>query len=421
MQSALQAQQAGIDVTGQNIANVNTPGYVKRTAVLETQATLPGNEGGVNVSEIQRAFNQFTYGQVLVQHGQQGAADERSSALGEAQAVVTPQGGGSVSDAMNGFFSSLQTLTASPSDPSARSAVLAQATQLAQTFSRRPTWAKQQKTGVFQQAQGVAGQVNQDLAQIAQLNTQIATATAAGQGAPDLQDSRDALVTDVANKVGARVVQDPSGSVTLFAAGSVLVSGNSASTMTVAQDSSGALKFTVAQKGGAPTDVTGQDALSRRHPRGARHGHHADRQPARPARLRLLDLRQRRRLDRLRPRRSLRAQPLHGPHASRRRRAEHVGRPGGRRPARQARHRRQRVGRPGRQRHRRSAVQASPTRRSGAGGTPAATFGAIAGQLGTAKSQADTDSATRADMVAQAENSNSRCRAASPSTRRWSI
>jgi flagellar hook-associated protein 1 FlgK len=408
MQSALQAQQAGIDVTGQNIANVNTPGYVKRTAVLETQATLPGNEGGVNVSEIQRAFNQFTYGQVLVQHGQQGAADERSSALGEAQAVLTPQGGGSVSDSMNAFFSSLQTLTANPSDPSARSAVLAQATQLAQTFSTTASGLSQQKTALLQQAQGVAGQVNQDLAQIAQLNSQIATATASGQGAPDLQDSRDSLVQDVADKVGARVVQDPSGSVTLFAAGTVLLSGNTASTMSVTQDSSGALKFTVAQQGGVPSDVTtgvtdgtlggireardtdiaqtasqldqlaynfsnavnavastgyGLDGVS------GRNLFTAPTQVAGAAMSMSVDP-------------SVDGQPANlGIAAS----ASDV--PGGNDIAVQL-----------------AALANQPL---GGAGTPAASFASIAGQLGNAKSQADTDSATRADMVTQAENLNS--------------
>jgi flagellar hook-associated protein 1 FlgK len=256
MQDALAAQQAGLDVTGQNITNVNTPGYVKRNALLETRAVLPGNEGGVNVAQIQRAYSSFTYSQVLVSQGQKSAADARSASLGEAQAVVAPQGGGSIGDAMNSFFSSLQALEAQPSDPSSRAAVLAKASDLAQSFSSTANGLAQLKSSILSQAQGAADTLNQDLTQIAQLNGQISQANGAGQSAPDLEDKRDSLVRDVSDQIGAKVVPDASGSVTLFAAGTVLVSGNQASSLGISQDATGAMKFSVKTPGGASNDVT---------------------------------------------------------------------------------------------------------------------------------------------------------------------
>ena len=66
--SGLQTAQAGLTTTSNNITNVNTPGYVKRSAVLESRAVLPGSDGGVDVAEIQRAFDSFTYSQVLTEH-----------------------------------------------------------------------------------------------------------------------------------------------------------------------------------------------------------------------------------------------------------------------------------------------------------------------------------------------------------------
>ncbi len=251
IQDGLSAQQAGLDVTGQNITNVSTPGYVDRSAVLEEQAG-----GGVNVTEIQRAFNSFTYSQVLVANGQNSASQALSSSLSEAQAVVAPQGGGAISDSMNAFFSSLQALTASPSDPSVRSTVLANATQLAQSFSTTANGLSQMQSSMLSQAQGDATELNQDLSQIASLNSQIAQAQATGDNAPDLRDQRDTLVTSVANSIGAKVVADPSGSDTLFAAGTVLVSGSNASSVDVGLDASGAMQFTVSNPGGTPNDIT---------------------------------------------------------------------------------------------------------------------------------------------------------------------
>ena len=49
------AQTAALDVTGQNVAGANTPGFVKRTPILESIAS-----GGVQVSGTARSFDRFT-------------------------------------------------------------------------------------------------------------------------------------------------------------------------------------------------------------------------------------------------------------------------------------------------------------------------------------------------------------------------
>jgi flagellar hook-associated protein 1 len=408
MQGALAAQQAGIDVTGQNIANVNTPGYVKRSAVLETTPVLPGNDGGVDVAEIQRAFNSFTYSQVLVQHGQKGAADARSSSLGEAQAVLTPQGGGSVSDALNAFFAAAQTLSASPSDPSARSALLSQATRLAVSFSTTANGLADVRSSLLSQAQGVAGQLNQDLAQIAQLNGQIAQAQGVGDNAPDLRDKRDSLVSGVADQIGARVVPDASGSVTLFAAGGVLVSGDKASSLGVSLDTSGAMKFVVSSPKGAPIDVTS----------GVTDGTLGGLREARDVNV----VQSANQLDQLayQLENSVNAvhaagygldgatgRPLFAPPGQVTGAAARMavdpsvdGQPNSVAAAATA----QDV--PGGNDAALKLAQIA-SQALGAGGPPAQQFGAIASQLGSAKASADTDAATRADMVTQAENLNS--------------
>jgi flagellar hook-associated protein 1 FlgK len=256
MGNALSAQQEGLSVTGQNVSNVNTPGYVQRSAILQANAVSPGSDGGVTVAGVKRAFDSFTNSQVLVQQGLSSAASARSEALNEAQNVVAPTGGSSIGDQLTSFFSSVQALSASPGDASARSAVLQRADQLAQSFSSAATGLQQQQAGLFTQSQGLVTQVDTDLGKIAQLNSQIAQAHAGGDDAPDLRDQRDSLVNDVATQMGASVVEDPSGSVTLFAGGTALVSGDKASTLDVSLEPSGAMKFTVQNSGGAPNDIT---------------------------------------------------------------------------------------------------------------------------------------------------------------------
>jgi flagellar hook-associated protein 1 FlgK len=252
--AGLAAQTAGLDATGQNVSNVNTPGYSRVTANIETSATGDTFGSSVQVSGVTRSFDQFTYGSMLDQQGQSGAADARSEALQQAQGTLAPSDG-SIGDQLSSFFSSLSALASSPSDPSARAEVLSDATSLAQTISSTATGLTGERSSLLTQAQGVAQQVNTQLQQIAQLNGQIAASQGGGNQPSDLLDQRDQLASQVSTEVGAQVLVDPSGNYTLLSAGTALVDGSTAATLGVGLDSSGNLQIT-ATDGTDVTDIT---------------------------------------------------------------------------------------------------------------------------------------------------------------------
>lgn len=246
------AQTAAIDTTGQNITNASTAGYVRRTANLEGNSA----NGGVQVTGINRSFDQFTFAAVVLEHGKSGAANSRSSALAQLEAVVAPDTGG-IGDKVDTLMASFQALTASPSDPSVRATVVANAQDLATSVSETASGIQQARSDMLTNAQGEVTSLNQNLSQIATLNGQIANATANGDDASSLKDQRDQLVTTVADSIGAKTITDSSGQVTLFAAGTTLVDGDTASSVSVGTDASNNLQFTVDRgNGGAPVDVT---------------------------------------------------------------------------------------------------------------------------------------------------------------------
>jgi flagellar hook-associated protein 1 FlgK len=250
-QNGLAAQTAGLDATGQNVANVNTPGYSRVSANIETTATGDTFAGSVQVSGVIRSFDQFTYGSMLSEQGQSGAADARSQTLQQTQSLVAPTDG-TIGDQVNAFFSSLSALANAPSDPSSRSAVLASATSLAQSISTTAAGLSSQRGDLLTQAQGVATQVNTQLKQIAELNTQIASSQGGGNQPTDLLDQRDQLASQVSTEMGAQVLVDSSGNYTLLSGGTALVSDSSAATVNVGLDATGNLKITSTQN----TDVT---------------------------------------------------------------------------------------------------------------------------------------------------------------------
>ena len=106
----MQAQSSGVSVTGQNIANVNTPGYVRRGVLLSARPFGRDSDGGVTVMGISRSFSRFAHGRVVEEHGRRGAASARASALSATEAAVAPESG-TIADRVNGFFQAFDTLS----------------------------------------------------------------------------------------------------------------------------------------------------------------------------------------------------------------------------------------------------------------------------------------------------------------------
>ena len=249
---AMAAQSAGVSVAGQNIANVNTPGYVRRSAVLETRR----DSGGVNYVGIARAFDRFATGRVVSESGLQGAADARASALGTLQSALTPEGVPAVGDRIQSLLDSFTKLAQSPTDATARKQALAAAGDLVSSINGAAQTLVTQKSELLQTAQATAAEVNERLGRIADLNGKIADATANGGGGEALRDERDNLVREVGERIGVKAIEDPMGRVTLTSSGSTLVEGDRASKLAVTTSKGGNLKFELHRPEGGVVDIT---------------------------------------------------------------------------------------------------------------------------------------------------------------------
>jgi flagellar hook-associated protein 1 FlgK len=252
---ALAAQSAALDITGQNISNANTPGYVRRVAQLENRALGQGQSGGVLYMGPLRMVDRFANARVFAANSMKGAADARSESLQGLEAALAPSTGG-IGDSMSALFSSATDLAQNAKDPTARATFLARAEQVAQSFNDAASGLAQRRQDLLGQAQGAAGEINTRLAKIADMNQKIASAQALGEPATDLRDQRDKLIGEVGERIGVQAVEEPNGMVTLLSSGSSLVSGGSANKVDVALDAQGAMQVTVQTPTGGKSDVT---------------------------------------------------------------------------------------------------------------------------------------------------------------------
>lgn len=224
--SGLEAAQAAIDTTGQNIANANTAGYTRQTVQTVERGSLPiPQQGGtadlgtgVSVSDISRIRDQFLDVQYRAQNSATSNANTNSTELQQVQTSLNEPSSAGLQSVMSKFWGAWTSLAQAPTSPAAQSAVINAGQTLASTFnsvSTQMATVQSQAAQQYSQLTGTNGQVQQDAAQIATLNTQISQATQAGQSPNNLLDQRDKLLDDLSGLAHVSVTNQSNGSVTV--------------------------------------------------------------------------------------------------------------------------------------------------------------------------------------------------------------
>src|SRR5579885_2656463 len=149
---ALMAQQAGLQITSQNIANANTPGYARErpdmvpSPPVQYGTLLFGN--GVELQKIESVRDRILDLRVYQETSQQGQLQSFVTAAQQVEAEFNVSSGGQLQTALNGFFNSLSQLSANPSDLASRQSVIAAAQTLASAFQSTSDQTSRVQTGL---------------------------------------------------------------------------------------------------------------------------------------------------------------------------------------------------------------------------------------------------------------------------------
>src|SRR5690606_7917940 len=157
---ALAAQSYGLGVTGQNIANVNTEGYVRRSAVLQALPLGSQSFGTVQVQGLKRLADTYTDQRHYSALGLSSAASENDRLLSYLEAQFDVTTGVDVGSALSELYSSFSTLSTNPANPAARSQVLGKAQNFASMLNRAGDQVSAYRSQLFQEARATAGEIN---------------------------------------------------------------------------------------------------------------------------------------------------------------------------------------------------------------------------------------------------------------------
>jgi flagellar hook-associated protein 1 len=250
---ALDAQQFGLDVVGQNIANVNTAGYTRRELDL---AEVPpyGSQsagGGVEVEGV-RAVRDM----LLERRFRQEIPDQqRAAAIVDGVALVESAlgtAGASIDADLTAFFDTFAGLAQDPTSATARQQVMLQGSSLAGAFRDMAAQLDAAQRDANSRILSGVTEANSLLEQIARLNTSIAGT--AGTDVQHLKDEQGEAIRKLAEIIDVAVIQRQDGGVDLTVGpGRALVIGDNHYDLQTVSNSSGLAQLTV-----NGTDITAE-------------------------------------------------------------------------------------------------------------------------------------------------------------------
>ena len=228
--AGLRVTQSQIGVVSQNIANVGTVGYVRRT--LTPVTTGPGN-AGVASGTIARALDAAALKQLRSETSGAAYTSTMAGIRGQLDALYGRPGDTSALDGMfNGFTRSLQSLAANPTSTAARSTVVSAASGLATTIASAADGVQALRTGLEAGLASDTGEANSLLGQLAGLNARLGATPKGDVSRPDLEDQRDQALNSLAAlmDINATTLSDGSVSV-LTGSGATLLDHDNAATL----------------------------------------------------------------------------------------------------------------------------------------------------------------------------------------------
>lgn len=269
--SSLLAQQRALDTVGNNVANVNTPGYRRQEAVLTPGPVYPpaGANGllmggqwgsGVEVQMIRRAQDAYLDLHARTVHQEAAQWQSAQTALAEVEGIIAPTSDSNLGALLDRFWNAWQDLSAHPEELSARVNVRQQGITLCAAVRQTVAQLRESQAGIDLTLTGKVEEINRLAADTASLNRQIAAAQAEGRQPNDLLDQRDQALSQLADLVGITAFATDRGDVIASIGGRPLIQGSAWYGVTAAARPDGHIELRW-QEDGAAVNVQGGEVF----------------------------------------------------------------------------------------------------------------------------------------------------------------
>ena len=206
--SGVRTAQVGLNVTGNNIANVNTPGYSRQRADITTKGVQFSQNltygTGSDVNRIEALRENLAEQAVTQYEASNSYYDQLSSSLQELEGLMPETDEVGLSKALGELFQGLEAATIRPTDTGVRRELLTLAGQLASEINARDSDLNSEQVRTNQEIEDMVVRVNDLTSTIADINRKISSVS---KPAEDLIDQRKNAIDELSKLVGVETFQ----------------------------------------------------------------------------------------------------------------------------------------------------------------------------------------------------------------------
>lgn len=229
---ALSASQSAIQVTGENISNVNTKGYARRKVRLEEGISIdwsPGQLGtGVRAAEVYRNFDRFVESNYNDKASMSSRWDALYKNLSGVESLFNESSGYGFNSTLSAFFNSWEKLSQRANDASTREDLLDKTRNMINSLHSMQGDIQRYQQQVNDYIKQDVNSANDLMKRIADINKSINVHQVDGKNNPNsLYDERAKLVRELSKIMDTTMIDNGKGNITILTkAGQTLVDGD---------------------------------------------------------------------------------------------------------------------------------------------------------------------------------------------------
>jgi flagellar hook-associated protein 1 FlgK len=239
--SGLAVNEYGLFVTGQNISNVDTTGYVRQQAIIENSPYIDQYSKnrifqyglGADIQETRQIRDSFLDNIYRRENTALGYWETRAKAYEDVEAILNDPMGDGLQDEMNQFWDSWQELSKDPESLTVRALVRQRAQALVYHFNHIGTQLDKLQDDLNSEIQVRIDEVNSITHNIAQLNKIIMGQEINGDSANDYRDQRNLLLDRLSKLCNAQANEMQDGQIDVTLGGYFLVCDGSSKNLYV--------------------------------------------------------------------------------------------------------------------------------------------------------------------------------------------
>jgi len=241
---ALLAQRLGLNLTSNNISNVNTPGYSRRDAILQEtnplykSGTFLGT--GVIVNRLKTYREEFFDKEIRTNIARNATYKSDEKLITRLETIFAEPSDNGLNELASGFFNSFEELSLQPENLSYRESVLNKASGLVDRLHSLDRDLNSLRDEVLNELNLKVSDANQTIEKIAKLNKSLANSrTLSGEESQTYADQRELLLEELSSSFNVTSTISEDGVNNVFLNGINVVTGGVANKLKVFVDVNG--------------------------------------------------------------------------------------------------------------------------------------------------------------------------------------